>query len=197
MISRFRGLFRLVIPQSPDILAAVKSMIPTISAVLCLAAALPSHAADAGKGFDLKLVTEGFVSPTTMEPLHGASGALLVADQAGVIRVLDRNGKLGEQPFLDLRPKLTKLNQGFDERGLLGLALHPRFSENKKFYVVYSAPKRPEAPADWDHTMRLSEFTAVSDGLSDGADARGEAVLVQARRPAGGRDGHRRGAHQP
>jgi hypothetical protein len=99
-------------------------------------------------------------------PLPGAKGSVLVADQAGVVYVVDQNGHRSEKPFLDARARMTKLNQGFDERGLLSIALHPKFAENHKVYVVYSAPRRPTAPEDWDHTMRLAEFTTNPDNLA-------------------------------
>ena len=45
---------------------------------------------------------------------------------------------LGE-PFLDLRHRLIDQWPEFDEKGLLGLAFHPDFANNGKFYVAYSA----------------------------------------------------------
>lgn len=131
-------------------------------------------------GFDLKPVAQGLVSPTGLAALPNSNGAMLIADQAGTIRLLNKEGSLAETPFLDLRPRLAKLNQGFDERGLLGIALHPKFTQNKKFYVAYSAPKRAEAPENWDHTMRFSEFTAT-DGATAKADS--EKVLLQIDQP--------------
>jgi glucose/arabinose dehydrogenase len=109
----------------------------------------------------LKQVAEGFTSPTVIAPMP--DGRLLIADQIGTVHILNKDGSKAEQLFLDVRPKLTKLNTAFDERGLLGLALHPKFKENGKLYVYYSAPKRPEAPEDWDHTSHVSEFKAVND----------------------------------
>lgn len=123
------------------------------------------HAADTAN-IGVKVFSEGYVSPTVLVPVGDSKDSVLVADQVGVIYVVSKEGQRSEQPFLDLRPRLTKINDGFDERGLLGLALHPKFKENKKLYVIYSAPKRPTAPEDWDHTMRLAEFTANADGLT-------------------------------
>ena len=146
----------------------------------CLVAGWKSPAAE-GSSFDLKLVAEGFVSPTVLAPLPGSDGAMLVADQVGTIQVLSKEGKLGARPFLDLRSRLAKLNQGFDERGLLGLALHPNFQENKKLYVAYSAPKRSEAPEGWDHTMHISEFTAAANAQTAKPDS--EKILLQIDQP--------------
>lgn len=136
----------------------------------------------AASKLDLKLVAEGFVSPLICQSLPGGDGALIIGDQPGTVHVLGKDGKLRDRLFLDLRPKMTTLNKGFDERGLLGLAFHPKFKENGRFYVCYSAKKRPEAPADWDHTMNLSEFK-VMKGDSTTADPASERVLLAIDQP--------------
>jgi glucose/arabinose dehydrogenase len=128
--------------------------------------AAPADGEDANKTFGVKVFAEGFVSPTTLIPLPGSDGSLLVADQPGVLYLVSKDGKRAETPFLDLRPRMIKTNHGFDERGLLSVALHPKFAENRKFYVTYSAPKRPMTPEDWDNTLTLAEFTANADGLT-------------------------------
>lgn len=133
----------------------------------------------AGRGFELKLVAEGMVSPTALVPLPKSGGAMLITDQAGPIRLLNKNGSLAEKPFLDLTARLAKLNQGFDERGVLGLALHPNYAANGKLYVAYSAPKRAEAPENWDHTMLISEFT----GSATEAKLESEKVLLAIDQP--------------
>ena len=166
----------------PDILARVntRKLNAFAAALALLLASAELSAADAGKEFGLKTFAEGFVSPTTLAPIPN-SQSMIVADQAGVAYLVGKDGKRVEQPFLDVRPRLTKLNASFDERGLLGLALHPKFSDNKKFFVVYSAPKRESAPANWDHTMRLSQFTANADGRSAKNDS--EKILLEIDKP--------------
>jgi len=84
--------------------------------------------------------------------------------------------------FLDLRHKLVQLNQGMDERGICGLALHPQFKNNQKFYVAYNAPLRATAPKDWNSTMRISEFHA-SDERSTQAEADSERVVLEIDKP--------------
>ena len=81
-----------------------------------------------------------FVSPLSMIPYGEGDQAYLVVDQTGVIHFLDENGGKPGKAFLDLRKALVTLKKGFDERGSLGVALHPKFSSNKKVYVYYSAP---------------------------------------------------------
>jgi glucose/arabinose dehydrogenase len=131
---------------------------------------------------DLELFAEGFVSPVEFVPLPDGTGRVLVADQVGKIYVVNRQGEVASDEFLDLGLRLQQLNQGFDERGLLGLALHPQFQANRRFFIYYSAPKRRSAPADWDHTSRVAEFR-VADGEPLRADPASERILMEIDQP--------------
>jgi len=153
------------------------------SAAISLPFTPDAFAADSASKVGLKLVAEGFVSPTAFIPVSDGSGRTLIADQIGKVYVLNKDGKLSDKLFLDLTSRLAKINQGaFDERGLLGLALHPKFRENRKLYVVYSAPLRKDGPSDWDHTMQLSEFKAPAHA-EEAADLASERVLLQIDKP--------------
>jgi glucose/arabinose dehydrogenase len=148
-----------------------------LTAALAAALVVPAPAAPA-----LKLVAEGFVSPLNVVPLDDGSGRLLIADQPGTVHVLNKDGKLSDSLFLDLRGRMAKLNQGFDERGLLGLALHPRFPENRKLYVYYTAPLRLGGPEGWDHTARLSEFKVRSGNRAE-VDLETERLVLELDHP--------------
>lgn len=130
----------------------------------------------------LQLVAEGLTSPVALIPVPDGSGRLFVADQIGLIRVLTADGELRPDPFLDLRPRMVTLMEGFDERGFLGLAFHPNYAENGRFFVYYSAPLRPGAPADWDHTSHLSQFNVSADDPNV-ADPGSEQILLQVDQP--------------
>src|ERR1051325_3555723 len=149
-----------------------------------LGSARPSNAAETrtDSNISLKLMTEGLNAPTVLVSIPDDSGRLLVADQSGVIHLLDRDGKKSEQPFLDLRGKIVALGKGMEERGLLGLALHPQFKSNHKFYVVYSTARRTSAPPQWDHTERLSEFKTAGADFSS-ADPSSERILLEIDEP--------------
>ena len=62
-----------------------------LAALLALAAIRPAAGAeaDAGAAIGLKLVAEGFGAPCALAALPDGSGRLLVAEQAGVIQLLD------------------------------------------------------------------------------------------------------------
>ena len=169
-------------------------------ALLGLAAINPTFCAkaDAGSTISLKLMTEELGAPIGLVPIPDGSGRLFVAEQAGLIQLLDHDRKKSAQPFLDLREKIVPLGKGMEERGLLGLALHPQFKANHKFYVVYSAPLRTNAPPKWDHAERLSEFRTTGADFAT-ADPASERVVLEIDEPdwnhnsgrlAFGPDGH-------
>ncbi len=88
----------------------------------------------------LDLVASGLTAPVYATNAADGSGRLFVVDQAGLIRIIDKGRLLGE-PFLDLTDRIVELNSAFDERGLLGLAFHPNYADNGRFFVRYSAPR--------------------------------------------------------
>jgi len=152
--------------------------------LIALAGLSPAFGAEAsgGSAIGLKLMVEGIGAPITLVPIPDGSGRLLVAEQSGIIHLLDRDGKKSEQPFLDLRPRMVAINKGMEERGLLGLALHPQFKSNRKFYVVYSAPLRTNAPPKWDHAERLSECKTIDANFST-ANPESERILLEIDQP--------------
>lgn len=83
----------------------------------------------------LELLSDRLTLPTAL--VSDFENRLFVCEQTGSIRLLE-GGKLRVEPVLDLQDVVLK-SRGYDERGLLGLALHPGFEKNRKFYVYYSA----------------------------------------------------------
>ncbi len=137
----------------------------------------------------LKLVAEGFTAPSVLLSLPGAPGELLVADQIGVVSIVKADGTTDSTPFLDLRSRMTPLRKNFDERGLLGLAVHPKFAANGKFYACYSAPLRAGIPTNWNHTMHIAEFTVKRGARS--IDLSTERVILQIDKPSFNHNGGR------
>jgi glucose/arabinose dehydrogenase len=79
-------------------------------------------------------IATGLERPVALVTAPGdARKRLFIVEQVGTIRVLE-NGAIREGRFLDLRKKVSRDN----EQGLLGLAFHPRFAENRKLYVDYT-----------------------------------------------------------
>jgi glucose/arabinose dehydrogenase len=120
---------------------------------------------------DTEHVASGFVSPVQLVQPPGKDPRRFVVDQIGLIRVINADNSVVAAPYLDLRSHLVTLNAGFDQRGLLGLAFHPDFAKNGRFFVFYSAPLRTGAPAGWNHTNVISEFREdPATGVVTGAE---------------------------
>ncbi len=129
----------------------------------------------------LRLMADGLVSPLSLNALP--DGRALVADQVGVVRLMKKGGGLEDGEVLNLASKRSKLNlNSFDERGLLCLALHPQFASNRRLFVSYTAPRREGAPADFDCTLRISEFKAGPDG-SLKIDPASERIVLEVDKP--------------
>ena len=147
-------------------------------------AAVPSTAAaqtEEAPAVGLRTVADGLTSPVTLASPGDGSGRLFVVDQAGLIRVLTPDGALRPEPFLDLRSRMVTLMAGFDERGLLGLAFHPQYAANGRFFVYYSAPLRAGGPAGFNHTSHISEFRVSAD--PNRADPASERIVLQVDEP--------------
>lgn len=128
----------------------------------------------------LSLVAEGFTSPVLLTESTDNSGRLFIIEQLGQIYIV-KNGQMVAQPFLDIQGKLTPRSGPQDERGLLGLAFHPNYASNGRFFVYYSGPLRAEGPVGWDHTNYVAEYRV--SGNADVADAGSERILLAVDHP--------------
>ena len=72
-------------------------------------------------------------SPVFLTHSGDHSGRLFIVEQPGTIRILDR-GRLVEVPFFDI----TERVRFGGEQGLLGLAFHPEYRRNGRFFVNYT-----------------------------------------------------------
>ncbi len=75
----------------------------------------------------------GLSSPLFVSHAHDGSNRLFIVEQGGLIKVL-RPGSPTPTVFLDIRTRI--LSGG--ERGLLGLAFHPQYASNGRFFVYYT-----------------------------------------------------------
>ena len=102
------------------------------------------------------LVVADLVSPIDVATVPDNTGRRLILDQSGVVHILLPDDTLAELPFLDIRDRLLPLREDFEERGLLGMAIHPEYRNNGRFFVTYLAPLAADAPANWNHTRAVS-----------------------------------------
>ena len=104
-------------------------------------------------------------------------GRIFIIEQAGKIRVI-QNTFLQVAPFLDIT---TKVESGGEE-GLLGLAFHPNFSTNGKFYANYTRRLNGQL-----QTV-IAEYQA-SPPTSTQASVSSETILFTVDQPAANHNG--------
>ncbi|HUD71973.1 MAG TPA: PQQ-dependent sugar dehydrogenase [Dongiaceae bacterium] len=110
---------------------------PGLVAASLFALALAALHAEAGGGLQAALTLEpvlsGLSSPVFVTHASDGSGRLFVLEQPGQIKVL-QPGAAVPTVFLDIRAKVAFGG----ERGLLGLAFHPDYETNRRFFVDYT-----------------------------------------------------------
>lgn len=159
----------------------------------CLSAAstetgVETATAGAGGTIGLDTVAIDLQAPTALAAPDDGTGRLFILEQTGSVVIIDGEGDRMAAPFIDLRDRMVQVNSAYDERGLLGIALHPEFASNGRVFLYYSAPLRAGAPEGWDHTGRLSEL-AVDANNPDRLDPATEKVLLEVDQPYANHNG--------
>ncbi len=162
-----------------------KATVTALAAALLVGCSMAQDEAATELNVRLEPVVSGLISPLT---LHAPAGdaRLFVIEQTGQVRIIE-DGEVVEQPYLDLSDRMVELTENYDERGLLGLAFHPDYADNGRVFVHYSAPLREGAPADWNHTAHVSEFSVSDD--ANVVDPDSERVIMQIDQPQMNHDG--------
>ncbi|WP_425490703.1 PQQ-dependent sugar dehydrogenase [Haloprofundus salilacus] len=123
----------------------------------------------------VETIAEGFEIPLDIAFVP-SSDQRYVAEQRGLVWVTE-SGSVRDEPLLDLRDTV----EAGGEKGLLGLALHPNFAENRRLFVRYSAPRRQNTPQSYSHTFVLSEFAVSADSRT--ADRGSERTVLEIPEP--------------
>lgn len=105
----------------------------------------PSPSGEALPQLALGPVADGFERPTFVTNANDGTGRLFVLNKPGVINVIE-DGAVRPAPFLDLTGVVR--DQG-NEQGLLGLAFHPEFARNGRFFVAYTATDAKNTIAEY------------------------------------------------
>ncbi len=119
----------------------------------------------------VELATEplitGLSDPLDITHAGDGSGRLFIAERLGRVRIWD-GASLLPIPFLDI----SNLTTGGGERGLLGLAFHPQYAVNGRFFVHYT---------DQQGDTVLAAYTVSPDAnIADPASA---AIVLQTLQP--------------
>ena len=132
----------------------------------------------AGVAVTLRPVASSLALPVEVANAGDGSGRLFIVELGGTIRILRRSGELVAVPFLDLSSAVL----AGGERGLLGLAFHPQYATNRRFYVFYT--RQP------DGAVQVSEYLA-SAGNPDIANPASARPVLSVAHPLGNHNGGR------
>jgi len=133
----------------------MKSKLIVVGYILLALASGTASAAILPSGFSETVIASGLSAPTAMD--FAPDGRLFVCQQGGQLRVI-KNDVLLASAFLTVTTDST------GERGLLGIAFDPDFSNNQWVYIYYTVPGSPA------HN-RVSRFTANGDVAVPGSES--------------------------
>ena len=81
---------------------------------------------------ELELFASNLDRPVNIK--HAGDDRLFVAEQDGLIKIINANGTIESTPFIDIDSRVRSTG---NEQGLLGLAFHPDYISNGYFFVNY------------------------------------------------------------
>ena len=119
-----------------------------------------------------------FTRPVDYQHAGDSSNKVYVVEQRGVIQVFENDASTSSaNVFLDIQ---SRVNDGGNEEGLLGLAFHPDFESNGYFYVYHSAanPRR----------SKVARYQVDSSNPAV-ADPSSEFILMEFEQPFGNHNG--------
>lgn len=136
-------------------------------------ATVTSPAVDSSADVAVAPFAAGFGALTFVTGAGDGSGSLYALEQQGRIRSVAAGNAQPSVPFLDLTDRVSSGG----ERGLLGLAFHPNFASNGRFFVDYTNLAGDSV---------VSEFTRAVDGTLAPA---GERILLTVKQPFANHNG--------
>lgn len=134
---------------------------------------VPASLGEPVEEVELLRVAGGLRRPVALT--HAGDERLFIAEQRGLVRVI-RAGETLPEPFLDVADRISIDGS---ERGLLGIAFHPNYSDNGYFYVVYT---------NLDGDSELTRFTVSADD-PDRADPSSASLILRVPQPFGNHNG--------
>jgi glucose/arabinose dehydrogenase len=120
----------------------------------------------------LTTVVSGLDTPVDLQQANDGSGRLFVVEKAGAIQII-QNGAIQDSPFLDIS---SKVDSEPSEMGLLGLAFHPKYTQNRRFFVHYDRNVNGQIQSV------IAEYM-VSAANANTADPGSERILLTVNQP--------------
>jgi glucose/arabinose dehydrogenase len=126
---------------------------------------LAGHQPDGARAAEVSLEATGFIQSLFVAGAATDNSRLYVVEKPGRIKVVEV-GEVLETSFLDTS---GVVNDNANERGLLGLAFHPDFESNGRFYVHYND----------DNSDIVIAGYSVSDDDPNLADKESQSVILK------------------
>ncbi|MGI0022063.1 MAG: PQQ-dependent sugar dehydrogenase [Nitrososphaeraceae archaeon] len=124
-----RQLIKLVIPSALVIIVSILTMKFSPSETLVPLPAPVSNLSNLSNTSGVEIIAEGLQAPRSID--ISKDGRIFISEKRGSIRVVD-TGTLLTEPVGDIKA------ENIGDAGLLGLTLHPNFTQNHLFYVYYT-----------------------------------------------------------
>lgn len=115
----------------------------------------------------------GFGALTHLAHVADGGGRLYAVERAGVVHIVEPDGSVLPQPFLDITDRVS----AGGERGLLGLAFHPAYADNGRLFVNY---------IDAANNTVVAEFGRATETTADPASER---LVLYLEQPFGNHNG--------
>ncbi|KAJ8392968.1 hypothetical protein AAFF_G00068720 [Aldrovandia affinis] len=128
-------------------------------------------------------VANGLRNPVLLLHAGDDTQRMFVAEQLGFVWVYLADGSRLEEPFLDVSGEVLTSPWSGDERGFLGMAFHPRYHDNGRFFVYYSV-----LAGETVEKVRVSEMRVSVHDVNK-ADPLSERVIFEIEEPAANHNG--------
>ncbi|XP_053701400.1 HHIP-like protein 2 isoform X1 [Synchiropus splendidus] len=128
-------------------------------------------------------VANNLRNPVLMLHSNDDTHRMFIAEQVGFVWVYLSDGSRLERPFLDMSGEVLTTPWLGDERGFLGMAFHPKYRDNGRFFIYYSIQFNSEV-----EKVRVSEMRVSSEDMNT-ADPYSERVVLEIEEPAANHNG--------
>ena len=135
---------------------------------------IPADIQQSGLRVELEEVATGLVAPNLLISANDGTNRQFVVDQPGQIWVIENGTRLAT-PFLDVSARLVALDEGYDERGLLGLAFDPEFQSSqspgyRRIFTYTSEPVSGTADLTDPYATAINHHSVVASWRVDAND---------------------------
>lgn len=150
----------------------VQTALISPSALFADAALEPGESEAIPISVTLVKVAEGFADPVNVVSAWDGSGRLFVVERNGLVRIVNQDGQIAEEPFLDISDIVL---DAFLEQGLYDIEFHPDFANNGRFFVHFAEILR-------NGDSMIVEYRVSADN-PDQADPESARVIMQIDQP--------------